>query len=66
MDLSNLDLDALAGWALTALLLVSTVFIAWYRRWRRDRAAFWKRLGQTTPGATTPGSSTHHRPSGRV
>ena len=66
MDGSNMDLDALAGWALTTLLPVTVVCIAWYRRWRRDRAAFWQRLGQTTPGATTPGSSTHHRPSGRV
>jgi hypothetical protein len=62
----HLDLDALAGWAITAVLLMTVVAMAWYRRWRRDPAGFRQRLGQTTPGATTPGSSTHQRPNGRV
>jgi len=66
MTTSSLDLDALVGWALTAVLLLSIVAIAWYRRWRRDPAAFRDRLGQTTPDTTTPGSSTHHRPNGRI
>lgn len=63
---ANFDLDALVGWALTAVLLLSVVAIAWHRRWRRDPAAFRERLGQTTPGTTIPGSSTHHRPNGRI
>lgn len=63
---SGFDIDALIGWALTALLMLIVVAIVWYRRWRRDPVAFRKRLGQTTPGTTVPGSSTHQRPNGRM
>jgi hypothetical protein len=64
--LEQLDLDALIGWALTAIPMLLLVGVIWYRRWRRDPAAFRKRLGQVTPGTTLPSSSTHSRPNGRL
>ena len=62
----RVDWDALIGWAMTAVSMLLLVGIVWYRRWRRDPAAFRDRLGRTTPGVTTPGSSTHPRPNGRI
>lgn len=61
-----IDWDALMGWAMTAVPMLLLVGIVWYRRWRRDPAAFRARLGTLTPGTTVPGSSTHSRPNGRI
>lgn len=56
-----IDWDALIGWSMTAVPLLLLVAIVWYRRWRRDPAAFREQLGREAPGMRTPGAPTHRR-----
>lgn len=35
MDGPQIDYDALAGWAITAGLMLGLVAVVWWRRWRR-------------------------------